>query len=337
MISRYRHITFVLMLLLLSSIGKAQDMQFTQFYAAPVYLNPAFTGLTLEHRFASNYRKQWPAIPGGFNNFSFSYDYNLSDINSGIGLLAATEKAGSGGLKQTEVGFTYAYHIRIKRHTYIQAGMSFTYVTRSIDFNKLVFNDQLYRGGGTSVDNIGFNSVGYLDIGSGFLLYSKKYYFGFTLKHLNTPNQSLMQSESLVPVKLSIHGGYEFSLSTNGTKKVKADKINITVHYKSQAKFDQLDLGFYYSHAPFSFGLWYRGIPLLKAYRPGLANNDALALIVGYTIPERNLKFGYSYDFTISRLVSRTAGSHEISVVYEVASKKKKRKNKRFFVPCAKF
>ena len=92
----------------------------------------------------------------------------------------------------------------------------------------------------------------------------------------------------------------------------------------------------YYSHDPLVFGVWYRGIPLFKSY-DNVINNDAIALLIGYTIKDYNLSIGYSYDATISRLATNSSGSHEISIVYEIASKKSKRKRRKFFVPCAKF
>jgi len=61
-----------------------QDPQLTQFYAAPHYLNPAFTGLTTEHRFVANYRNQWPGIRKTYSTALAAYDYNLSDENSGF-------------------------------------------------------------------------------------------------------------------------------------------------------------------------------------------------------------------------------------------------------------
>ena len=44
----------------------AQDPQFSQFYAAPLYLNPAFAGSSELARVGINYRNQWPAMPGNF-------------------------------------------------------------------------------------------------------------------------------------------------------------------------------------------------------------------------------------------------------------------------------
>ena len=44
----------------------AQDPQFTQFYANPLYLNPAFAGTVRCPRAVLNYRNQWPALTGTF-------------------------------------------------------------------------------------------------------------------------------------------------------------------------------------------------------------------------------------------------------------------------------
>ena len=46
--------------------ARAQDPQFTQFYATPTYLSPAFAGTGVQTRFALQSRDQWPSIPGAF-------------------------------------------------------------------------------------------------------------------------------------------------------------------------------------------------------------------------------------------------------------------------------
>ncbi|MDB4534736.1 PorP/SprF family type IX secretion system membrane protein, partial [Vicingaceae bacterium] len=111
-------LSFLLLSISVESFG--QDMQFTQFNAAPLYLNPAFAGSTIEHRFATNYRNQWAGIPGHFVNSTFAYDYNLSEFNSGIGLLFARERAGTGALGSTEIGLLYSYHFKIDKKIMIQ-------------------------------------------------------------------------------------------------------------------------------------------------------------------------------------------------------------------------
>ena len=318
-------------------VGSSQDMQFTQFNAAPLYLNPAFTGSTMEHRIATSYRNQWTAIPGHFVNYVFSYDYNLAEFNSGVGLLFAKEQAGTGRMGNTEIGLLYSYHFKINNKIFIQPGIKFNYVSRGVDFSKLIFNDQLASGGNNPTsDDIVLDNVNYIDISSGILVYSEKFWYGMAFNHLNEPNQSLINDVSPLFFKFSAHGGYKYSLAEGGRKTLNSSYLNLAFNYKAQQKFDQLDLGMYYSRDPFVFGFWYRGLPLIKSYE-GILNHDAFAIILGYKVIDYNLSIGYSYDITISRLAANSAGSHEISLIYEVASKKKKRRGKRFFVPCAKF
>ncbi len=327
----------VLCMLSISLGSKCQDMQFTQFNAAPLYLNPGFTGTTIEHRFATNYRNQWTAIPGHFVNYTVAYDYNLAEFNSGLGLLFAKEKAGTGSLGSTEIGLLYSYHFKIDKKVLIQPGLKFNYITRSIDFSKLVFNDQLVSGGSQfTSDDIKIDNISYMDITAGLLVYSEKFWAGVSFNHINEPNQSLINDESPLFMKFSAHGGYKFELTEGGRKMLNTSFFNIAFHYKAQQEFDQFDLGLYYTREPLTYGVWYRGIPGIKSHE-GVANNDALAIILGYKVIDYNLKIGYSYDITISRLGFNSAGSHEISLIYEIASKKKKRRSKRFFVPCAKF
>tara|TARA_B100000809_G_scaffold249676_1_gene281285 strand:+ start:1708 stop:2724 length:1017 start_codon:yes stop_codon:yes gene_type:complete len=334
-----RRVILLISLLTICFSGICQDMQFTQFNAAPLYLNPGFTGSTAEHRFVSNYRNQWTAIPGHFVGYTFAYDYNLSALNSGIGLLFAREQSGSGNLGNTEIGVLYSYHIKIDRKIFVQPALKINYVTRGVDFNKLVFNDQLARGGvsNSTTDDIELNTARYADFTAGLLVYTKEFWAGVSFNHINEPNQTLGDGDSPLYMKFSAHGGYKFNLSERGGRRVlNSTYINVVGHYKSQQKYDQLDLGMYYTRDPLVFGLWYRGVPLIKSQN-NVINNDAVAIVLGYKLSDYNLNIGYSYDVTISRLSANSAGSHEVSIVYEVASKKKKRKRRKFFVPCAKF
>ncbi|HMC97515.1 MAG TPA: type IX secretion system membrane protein PorP/SprF, partial [Flavobacteriales bacterium] len=87
----------------------AQDAQFTQFYATPTYMSPAFAGTGLQSRFGLSVRDQWPAIPGAFVSANFAMDHNLSGLNSGVGLLITHDRAGSGALRSTSANVQYAY------------------------------------------------------------------------------------------------------------------------------------------------------------------------------------------------------------------------------------
>src|SRR6478735_7090956 len=104
---------FTLFFICCVELAQAQDPEFSQYYAAPLYLNPAFTGTTMDHRFIANYRNQWPSVARGYTTTAFSYDYNSSSINSGFGFLATQDQAGAAGMKSTQVNFLYSYKLRL--------------------------------------------------------------------------------------------------------------------------------------------------------------------------------------------------------------------------------
>ena len=323
----------LLFILLFASPGKAQDPQFTQFYANPIYLNPAYTGVTYEHRFIGNYRNQWLGLAKAYQTYSVSYDYNLSEMNSGVGFQVWRDVAGSSKFTTTNIGASYAYHFKISRFQEMRGGIQFNYVTQGIDQSKLVFNDQLAPGGGAvSSDLTNINPrIGYLDINSGALLNSTEYWIGFSANHLNSPNTSITGGSAKLPVKLSLHGGYRFIKEKKGGKLLKY--VSPAFNYRHQQKYDQLDLGIYYVHFPLNLGMWYRGLPL-KHYQPAYPNNDALTFLVGADL-KNDIRIAYSYDLTLHRLTTNSTGSHEISIIYEIANRKKK--TRKILISCPKF
>lgn len=319
--------------------ARAQDPQYSQFYAAPTYLNPAFTGMTIQDRLILNYRNQWPSIPGAFTTYNFSWDHYFDLAKSGVGLMASHDRAGSGALSFTSIHGLYAYEIQADRDLFFRVGTQFGMYRRQVDLNKLTFGDQLVRGDpnlGTSETWIGEPKT-FIDFGVGGLVYSRKLWLGLSAHHINQPNQALLgQNEGALPLKYSAHGGFRTKINRSARgKNVREHSIVAAFNYKAQANFDQFDIGFYYEPDPVVFGVWYRGIPVLKTYEPLYQNNDAIVFLFG--VQWDNWKFGYTYDATISRLVSNTAGSHEISIIYEWANPRKKLERRRKPVPCAKF
>jgi type IX secretion system PorP/SprF family membrane protein len=313
---------------------KAQDAQFTQFYAAPMYLNPAFTGVTYEHRFVANYRNQWPGIKRAYQTYMASYDYNMSDINSGLGITVMQDRAGTAGLTHTQFGINYAYHFKVSKLAEIRLGANLNYNMKRIDFGKLKFNDQITTGSSISTEAANYEQLNFMDFAAGALLNSTEYWLGLSAKHLTQPNSSLTGDRVPLPLSLSLHGGYRFIIEQKSKNDIKR-YISPAFNYRHQQKYDQLDIGVYYYHLPLNVGLWYRGLPF-KNYGPTYSSRESIAILVGFDITEYNLRIGYSYDLTISKLgVANSLGGHEVSLVYEIA--KKKKKTRRVLVSCPKF
>lgn len=322
--------------LLLAAVGvQAQDAQFTQFYAAPTYLNPAFAGTSTQSRISGNYRLQWPGIPGAYRVENIAFDRYEPSINSGFGFIATREKAGSGGLQNLNIGLQYAYEARITGELFFRPAVQFSFGQRSINFGNLIFGDQLIRpDGSTTLETPLLNPVNVFDVSGGALLNTSKWWLGMAVHHLNEPDESLYQTNpALLPRKYSLHGGYRIRLKKN--YKLSKTEAVFAFNYKAQGDFDQLDIGGYLELDPFVFGLWYRSLPI-KSNKLGHPNHDAVNVVLG--IHAGQYKFGYSYDITVSQLgVGQSAGSHELSLSYSWANKRNSRLAKRRIIPCAKF
>lgn len=325
---------FILSIAQLSIV--AQDQQFTQFYAVPTQLNPAFAGASVQSRASLQYRNQWSAIPGGFQAANMAYDQYLPSFKSGVGMLVQSARAGSGGLRSTSVNFQYAYETRIKRNWFFRPALQFGYSTQNIDFSKLRFYDQMLREGDpASLEQGLFQPTSFFDFGAGILTYGPKFWFGLAAFHANNPNASLYPNATApLARKISAHGGVRIRIKGHSLTRLD-HHIVIAANYMAQQMFDQLDFGFYYEVSPVIIGLWYRGLPM-KGNGYGLPNQDAVAVLLG--IQATNYKFGYSYDVTISTLgIRNSAGSHELTLSYQWANKHNEKSMKKRIMPCAKF
>ncbi|PMD93711.1 hypothetical protein BWI97_18060 [Siphonobacter sp. BAB-5405] len=342
-----KHLLIVAVVLLSILQTQAQDPQLSQFYAAPLYLNPAFAGSALAPRATLNYRNQWPALNANYVTTIASVDTYLDKINSGVGLMVMNDAQFS-NLRTLDVGLQYAYQARLSEFVRLRAGIQASYVNRSVNYYNLVFNYDLNGTGGvTPIYNDPVADTGprinYLDFSGGLLTYSDQFWAGISVHHLNRPNQSFSASPERLPMKISLQGGFKIPLmgwelgNGLGADMGRERSLSPAILYKKQGKFDQLDLGLYMTYDPLTLGVWYRGIPI-KQYDLGLNNHDALVFLVGYR--QDNFSIGYSYDATISTLSMASGGAHELSISYTLDAffdpKPYPRKRKRELA-CPKF
>jgi type IX secretion system PorP/SprF family membrane protein len=319
--------------------GFAQDPQFSQFYAAPLYLNPAFTGATEEHRFITNYRNQWPGMANGYVTYSFSYDYNMKNLNSGVGILATADKAGSANLGTTNLGFLYSYKIRLSNKWVVTPGIHFGYGKRGINREKLILMDQLKYGEANNPSNdpliFAIGNTNYFDFGSGLLLYNRYFWAGVSAYHMNEPNLTLIEDESKLKMKTSVHAGAKIPIKNGPFRMRRNASIAPSFIYKKQGEIDQLDMGVHFYYDPIMIGFWYRGIPIMKNEVSKLVSQDALAFLIG--LRHNEFTFGYSYDVTISSLGPSSGGAHEVSLSYSMSLRKNLKVRREKFIPCPTF
>lgn len=318
--NRFLHI---LILVLCSITTQAQDPQFSQVFAVPLYLGPSFAGATSGTRVVSNFRDQWPAFNKEYISYSLSFDHYFNKTKSGVGFALFRDQAGIGLMSSTYAMLQYSYIIDITRKLQLRPGIEASFNTRSLNYNRIVFGDQLSFDATmpTTVETALNKSVSYVDFATSAVLFHPLFWLGFSVHHLTAPNQSLLGGVSKVPIKISLYGGRKIPLNNSRMARNRGNNLYVAFEFKRQAQFSQCYTGVYWEYTDFSIGLWYRGIPFYQTYQ-SYFNNDAAVIVLSYNFDY--FVFGYSYDITTSPLQTLSSGSHEVSLAFKIITKTKK-------------
>lgn len=132
-----------LVLFTLIKVTAAQDLQYSQFYAAPLYLNPALTGMTELTRMGLNYRKQWPGLNYDFQGYSAYLDHYSFDLKSGFGISLNAFEESNLGLKLMDFSGYYSYQLMISEIHSLRFGTQAGVGRRSSAMDHLLLGDQI--------------------------------------------------------------------------------------------------------------------------------------------------------------------------------------------------
>jgi type IX secretion system PorP/SprF family membrane protein len=299
----------------------AQDPTFTQFYANPIYLNPALAGSTGCPRVSMNYRNEWPSLTGNYVTYSLAYDSYVKSISGGLGFIATHDQQGRGTISTTMVGAIYSYNLKVTRKFSMMFGARAAYYQKFLDWNKLTFGDMIdprrgfiYQTGDVPRGN---GRRGFFDASAGLVGYTDKFYFGLAAHHLNRPDESMILGTSKLPIRYTAHAGANIKLGRGRFSN--STSIMPNVIYQNQNAVQELSVGSYNKYENFTAGAWFR-------------NRDAFILCLGITTPK--FKVGYSYDITVSKLGNGVSGgSHEVSLGFNFACKRKPKNFRKISCP----
>jgi type IX secretion system PorP/SprF family membrane protein len=298
-------------LLVMGQGVNAQDYAFSQFYANPLYLNPALAGSKVCPRFSLNYRNQWPGLVSAFTTVSASYDQYFERLHGGIGAYVLTDRQGDhGALKTTHAAFMYSFRFQVSRTVYINAALQASLVNKNLDWSVLRFPDQIDPDFGFIFDTKAVPpddvNLFYADFNAGVVAYSKDWYAGVSVAHLTQPDEGFYGLSQL-PMKITVHGGGLINLAEDQRRTSFLDLgspvVSPNLIYQHQGGFNYFNYGLYLDWIPFMVGAW---------FRHGIENADAFTFLIGIQQPQ--FKLGYSYDVTVSKLSNQSHGSHEITL-----------------------
>jgi type IX secretion system PorP/SprF family membrane protein len=313
---------------LMSTIGFAQDLHFSQFYNAPLLCNPANTGFMpdADYRFGMNYRKQWASIPVPYKTMSAFGDVQVGRNKMengwfGLGAMFFSDQAGTGALQSTKAYASVAYHQIVGEGSLISGGFQLGMVQKSINPAKLTF-DNMWNGkffdiNAPSGETFATNNIRYLDLNLGvnyaaFPTEESYLNFGLSAQHINRPKESffdgVLPDSSRYDNKLS----RRYTAFFNGSFKLNDMVIvNPQAYISYMAKAVEVNGGINMQYnltgdgaSQLIGGIYYRF-------------KDAVIPMLG--VKHKSITATFTYDGTVSKLGSfnKIRGGSEISIIYQ--------------------
>jgi type IX secretion system PorP/SprF family membrane protein len=308
----------IVLLLLVGAAGKLQaqvDPHFSQYYAYPLWLNPALTGvMNGDLRVSGNFKSQWATVGSGYETGAASIDYRPTN-KLAVGLTILNQAAGDAGFNYFSAygSLGYAIPVSLDGNQKVSFGVQAGLINRSFDVNKLQFGSQYdpvtgYNPGMGSLENFSSNNATVFDANAGIFYYdgdplsNVNLFGGVSISHLSRPKDPFATTtDGKLPMRYIIHGGARIKVT---------DEFDLTpnILYIRQQDAEVKGIGAYTEMKLQNNN----GLILGTMYRV----NDAAIADVGYHFS--NTVIGVSYDFNTSSLTRATAGNGgiELSISY---------------------
>ncbi len=304
------------------------DPHFTQYYAYPQWLNPAFTGLIDgNYRVTVNYRNQLPGLYAPVKTQAVSAEFVLPK-NFSLGITALKQFSSDAGYQYTNGYFSLGYQIHLTNYKILSSGFQVGIVNRRIDPGKLQFGNQYnpvigYDPSLPANEVLQYQSATSPDGSLGLLYFDgdpqKKWnpFLGVSLYHPHSPSNHFLSGADTgkISPRYSIHGGTRFTAGS-GTAFIPH------MLYQQQGKAHEWVAGLVCNLA-LETG---KELIMGGTYRFG----DAIAPNIGLHL--NGLTIGFSYDFTVSQLSTAASsnGGFELSISF---TGQKKIPDTRFICP----
>jgi len=290
------------------------DPHFSQYYANPLWLNPALTGvMDGDYRVTVNAKQQWGSVSNAYVTTGASFDVAPTK-NLSFGALVLDQSAGAVSYNYLNALASAAYRIQFGRAglNMINFGIQAGILNKSFDPTKVTTGSQFNSGSGLDgglPTNETFASSNTLvpDVNAGVMYFDGSgdkrinTFLGVSANHLTRPVDRFIGDNIRIPIRLSVHGGARIKVT---------DLLDITPNglYMRQGTARETSLGAYANYyinrdTDLMFGSNYR-------------KDDAAIAYVGMHV--KNFAFGLSYDFNTSNL-SRATGSQgglELSISF---------------------
>lgn len=320
-----KKVSILIIIFMHAFMGVAQDIHFSQFYNAPLMLNPALTGFhDGAHRFISNSRSQWASFTQPYRTFSFSYDMQpahqiIDNDMLGIGFWAYGDQAGDSkmGIMQASLSLSYILALNNRGNNFLGFGLIGGWAQRQMSYENLYFDQQftgeIFDPDLPTGEPTGKKSFSFYDVGTGVHWEYQpadlqSYTAGVSFSHMNRPQHSFTNHEDTpLPMKTMMYARMSIPYDINNAiapGAMAAFQGNAR-EIVAGAQYQRIMSAKPYNYTVMTYGIHYRF-------------NDAI--ILSAQLRYLQWRFGFSYDVNVSGLYSATSGlgGPELSIIYKV-------------------
>src|ERR1700744_1856707 len=198
--------TLITLLLLIVITGRSTaqvDPHFSQYYANPLWLNPALTGvINGDSRLNANYKNQWADINNAYQTAAVSADFRTTD-RLALGFSILDQESGGNTFNYLSAYGSLGYNITVSNdgNQRISFGLQAGIINRSFDLGKLQFGSQYNPVSGfdpsvTSFENFSSTNTTVFDGNAGIFYYNGNplstvnVFGGVSVFHLSRPKDA---------------------------------------------------------------------------------------------------------------------------------------------------
>lgn len=323
---------------ILSITTYAQDKHFTQFYAAPLTLNPAMTGnFPGRYRVGIIYRDQWRgAFDDPYTTFSAAADVRFDVRHNsrykdavGVGLLFFNDKVSGIDFVTNQIALSGAFHkaLDYDNRQRLSLGAQIGLLQRSINYERLTFDDEFNSIDGFTLgtrENLPPNNFSFSDLNVGLnyvIRFDKKTVLnvGGAMHHVLQPQVSFYPATQNAPggdsklyARYSAQVSYEFPVGERMSAIPRALWAKQGPHMELTAGSNlRIPIDSYTGNA-IQAGIWARPV----SNEDDSFSLDAIIAMIG--LEWNNVLFGLSYDINLDDITTYKQGqqSFEFSILY---------------------
>ena len=289
-----------------AAAASAQEQAvYSQYQVYPILINPGVTGFGDEHQFLVNARRTWAGFPGTPTTFTFMYNGPVGDkLALGGGLFS--EKIGS--INTVRLQGNYAFRFRIQK-TQIGLGLSTEFLRRQANSN-LLGNPIVDPRDAVLEDIVSNQQIFDASLGA-HVLYDNRLFVGLALP--NAIRARLDQVQLPGEENSGLFQHYVFQLGYVINAQAQGFKVIPSLALRNVRDVPyQIDLNV---QGRFIEDKLIAGL----TFRP--STGGSMAFMIGSKY--NSMQLLYSYDVSFGPFQQYTGGSHEISLSYALARKKK--------------